>query len=84
MKTEKSFDNLKILTKDQIIGFLKNKYFLHAPEIKDVKFFLYMQRSEENIKKQDALTKKWSNSTAAKDHDKYAKRFTLPTKISND
>ena len=43
---EKSWDHLKKLTKDQIIQFLKEKFFLTAPDKNDILFFMWDAESE--------------------------------------
>ena len=70
---EKSFDHLKILTKQQIIDFLNAEYyFLSAPDERKVKYFLYSVSMKENLRKADENLEDKSSSIAAKKADELA------------
>lgn len=70
--SEKSFDHLKILSKHQIIDFLKNEYFLQAPNEKKVKLFLYDILIKDHFKKIDDNLNDKSSSIAANKADELA------------
>lgn len=73
---ERSWDHLKKLTKDQIIQFLKEKFFLTAPKNNDIIFFMWnIEASKLEKLREDHL----SNSPDMKPRDELAKRFNAST-----
>lgn len=50
----KSVDHLKLLSRDQIIAYLKKDHFFHPPTLFDVKWFAWECLSEANQAQKDA------------------------------
>jgi len=81
MSENKSFDHFNMLTKKQIIEYLKKEYFFHAPDESQVKFFLYSTLMSEYLKRQDERIKDKSSSVAAKKADELAVLANAETDI---
>ena len=81
MSEDKSFDHFKILTKQQIIDYLKAEYFFHAPDKSKIKFFLYNAMMKEYLIKTNENLNDKSSSIAAKKADEIAVKINAETDI---
>lgn len=62
MPEKKSWDHLKILTKDEIIAFLKENYTFSPPLMKDIKYKKWYERARILLQKHKDHIKKCENS----------------------
>ncbi len=69
MNDKKTFENLSLLTKQQIIDYLKQKVFFGAPSKKDVAWFLWDVKSKDHQKKTDKYLKNQRRRALAKELD---------------
>ena len=76
---EKSFDHLKILTKQQIIDFLRQSCFSREPDERPVKWFLYEIKIAENLKKSDDHNNEKTGAFHAKKADELGALFNAET-----
>jgi hypothetical protein len=70
-----SWDNLKTLTKNEIISFLKEKYYFNQPTEQDINTFKYFSTSKKLLDEMDDHIKNDPTKNLASKRDKLAEIF---------